>query len=104
MVEPVAAVTPSIVSAPELWALNERIAADEPAYLADLESLVNIDCGSYTKAGVDEVGRRVTAFLEGIGATVVRHPHETLGETVVGTIDGTPGAPRLLLIGHMDTV
>ena len=33
--------------------------ADLPAYLADLERLVNIDCGSYTPDGVDEVGRWV---------------------------------------------
>jgi glutamate carboxypeptidase len=104
MVEPVSAEVLSLVPTPELRALNERIAAAEPAYLADLAALVNIDCGSYTKAGVDEVGRRVATFLEGIGATVVQHPHETLGETVVGTIAGMPGAPRLLLIGHMDTV
>ena len=39
------------------WGLRksvERMLAD---YLADLERLVNIDCGTYTKAGVDEVGR-----------------------------------------------
>ena len=110
MVEPASAVSraaddsASLVPGLELVALRERIAAAEAAYLADLASLVNIDCGSYTKAGVDEVGDRVAAFLEGIGATVVRHPHETLGETVVGMLSGTPGAPRLLLIGHMDTV
>ena len=33
------------------------VAAAEPAFLADLERLVNTDCGSYTKAGVDAVGR-----------------------------------------------
>ncbi|MFI5225330.1 MAG: M20 family metallopeptidase [Candidatus Limnocylindrales bacterium] len=94
----------SVVSAVELEALRSRIAAVEPAYLAALAALVNIDCGSYTKSGVDEVGRRVAAFLDGLGATVERHPHATLGDTIVGTLDGTPGGPRLLLIGHMDTV
>ena len=93
-----------LVSVTELEVLRSRIAAAEPAYLADLAALVNIDCGSYTKAGVDEVGHRVAAFLEGIGAAVERHPHDTLGDTIVGMLEGTRGGPRLLLIGHMDTV
>jgi hypothetical protein len=44
-------------SAPELDGLRAAISADLPAYLANLERLVNIDCGSYTRAGVNEVGR-----------------------------------------------
>ena len=40
-----------------LDALRAAIGADLPAYLADLERLVDIDCGSYTPAGVDAVGR-----------------------------------------------
>ena len=43
-----------IASDPELGALRAVIASDLPAYLADLEHLVNIDCGSYTPAGVNE--------------------------------------------------
>jgi glutamate carboxypeptidase len=95
-----------IASDPELDALRADIAADLPAYLADLEHLVNIDCGSYTPAGVDEVGAWTGRFLEGLGA-VVEHrpdPEGRYGATVVGTFDGRAGAPRVLLIGHMDTV
>jgi glutamate carboxypeptidase len=90
----------------ELDALRASIGADFPAYLADLERLVNIDCGSYTPDGVDEVGRWVTAVLEGLGAQVeVRpDPEGRFGSTVVGTFAGTPTGPRILLIGHMDTV
>ena len=90
----------------ELDALRASIGADFPAYLADLERLVNIDCGSYTPDGVDEVGRWVTAFLEGLGAQVEVQPDPEgrFGSTVVGTFAGTPAGPRILLIGHMDTV
>ena len=90
----------------ELDALRGAIAADLPAYLADLECLVNIDCGSYTPEGVDEIGRWVQAFLEGLGADVeVRaDPDGRFGATVIGTFTGDPGGPRVLLIGHMDTV
>jgi glutamate carboxypeptidase len=91
----------------ELNALRSRIQSDLPAFLDDLERLVNIDCGSYTPAGVDEVGRFVGAYFERLGARVEHRPDQTgrLGGTVVSTIDGAPGAGlRVLLIGHMDTV
>src|SRR3954449_7538262 len=102
--QPAAGVAPA-----ELDALEAAVQLAEPAYLADLERLVNIDCGSYTAEGVDEVGAFVAAFLEGIGARVERRPDPDgrLGATVIGTWDrdrGTAGGPRLLLIGHMDTV
>jgi glutamate carboxypeptidase len=89
----------------DLEALQGRVEQARPAYLADLERLVNTDCGSYTKAGVDTVGRWTAEFLERLGAVVERRPHDTLGETVVATFEGAAGAgPRLLLIGHLDTV
>ena len=95
------------VDADELTAIEASLRSDEAAYLADLERLVNIDCGSYTPAGVDEVGRFVAGFLSDIGADVEARPDPAgrLGSTIVGTLRGTasPGA-RLLLIGHMDTV
>jgi glutamate carboxypeptidase len=90
----------------ELDSLRASIGAELPAYLADLERLVNIDCGSYTPDGVDEVGRWVAAFLDDLGADVdVRpDPQDRFGATVVGTFSGASGGPRVLLIGHMDTV
>ena len=97
------------VAAAELIALEAAIRATEAACLADLARLVNIDCGSYTPAGVDEVGRFVAGFMTDAGARVeVRvDPAGTRGATVIGIWDGelgTPGGPRILLIGHMDTV
>ncbi len=85
--------------------LLQRLVVDiRPAYLEDLATLVNSDSGSYTKAGVDRVGRWVRQFLERLGARVEIHPHPTLGDTVVGTFEGPPGGRRVMLIGHMDTV
>src|SRR5258706_15855714 len=94
------------VTIDDLTAIEAAIRADEPAYLADLERLVNIDCGSYTPAGVDEVGRFVAGFLAELGASVEARPDPAgrLGSTMVGTLTGShPGGARLLLIGHMDT-
>jgi len=44
------------VAVAELTALEAAIRAIEAACLVDLARLVNIDCGSYTPAGVAEVG------------------------------------------------
>src|SRR5687767_13880826 len=87
----------------ELGGLQAHIESGLPDYLADLERLVNIDCGSYTKSGVDEVGRWVAGQLRELGADVKVIPHNTLGETVVGVLEGS-GRGRALLVGHMDTV
>jgi glutamate carboxypeptidase len=90
----------------ELTSLDAAIRASEPGFLADLERLVNIDCGSYTPDGVDEVGRFVAGFLSNIGADVEARPDPAgrLGATIVGRLHGTAGGPRVVLIGHMDTV
>jgi glutamate carboxypeptidase len=94
----------SAVSEDELERLRRLVDEVRPAYLEDLATLVNIDCGSYTKAGVDRVGRWVRRFLERLGARVEVHPHATLGDTVVGAFEGEAGGPRIVLVGHMDTV
>jgi glutamate carboxypeptidase len=92
------------VSADELTELEEMLQEELPAFLEDLGSLVNVDCGSYTKAGVDQVGGWTARFLERLGATVEIRPHDTYGDTVIGTFDGEQGGPRILMIGHLDTV
>ena len=90
----------------ELEALRAAIAADHRDYLADLEHLVNIDCGSYTPEGVNEVGRWVASFLRDLGAELEQRPDPEgrFGDTVVGTFRGTAGGARVVLVGHMDTV
>ena len=97
----------ALVSADELQAIESSVAAGLPAFLADLERLCSIDCGSYTPEGVNEVATWVASELASMGATVERRPDSAgrFGDTVVATFQGRPGAgPRLLLIGHMDTV
>ena len=97
-----------LVSMPDLTALRRTVDARLPRYLAELEALVNIDCGSYTPDGVNRVADFVTDALRELGADVERtrpEPQEgdrRLGDLVVGRLGG--GGPRLLLIGHMDTV
>jgi glutamate carboxypeptidase len=92
----------------DLIVLRTAVQARHPRYLAELEQLVNIDCGSYTPAGVNRVADFVAGALAQLGATIDRTRHSPaadevqLGDLVVGRIKGS--GPRLLLIGHMDTV
>ncbi len=95
------------MTASELDQLHASVSAAEPRFVAELEALCSIDCGSYSPAGVNEVGDWVGAAFTALGGTVDRRPDPEgrLGDTVIGTFEGRPGAgPRLLLIGHMDTV
>jgi glutamate carboxypeptidase len=99
----------SILTAmPDPTALSRIVEARLPRYLAELERLVNIDCGSYTPDGVNRVADVVADTLGSLGARVERTAHEPegdrprLGDLVVGRLAGD--GPRLLLIGHMDTV
>ena len=98
--------TTVIPATAELEGLRAGIAADLPEYLANLERLVNVDCGSYTPAGVNEVGRWTGEFLAELGARVEYRPDPAgkLGDTVVATFEGPAGGARGLLIGHLDTV
>ncbi len=87
----------------DLDRLTRLMTAQLPAFLADLQRLVDIDCGSYTKPGVDEVGRWVAETFRGLGALVEVVPNADHGDTVVGVLGEAEGA-ALLMIGHIDTV
>ena len=93
---------------PDLAALQRIVDARLPRFLSELESLVNVDCGSYTAEGVNRVADFVADALRELGADVQRLRHEPangerqLGDLVVGRLAGD--GPHLLLIGHMDTV
>ena len=96
----------TLVTDPEIAAIREAVEAALPRYLDELATLVNVDCGSYTKDGVNEVAGWTAAALIALGARVERlaDPNGRLGDTVVATLQGSRGGPRALLIGHMDTV
>jgi glutamate carboxypeptidase len=93
---------------PDLAALRSSVSEALPEYLRDLERLVNIDCGSYSPDGVNLVADAVAERMTELRFAVERRRHRPepgqrqLGDLVVGRCPGT--GPRLLLIGHMDTV
>ena len=94
-------------------AVNERekavldwLAGKKDAMVSLLEAIVNIDSGSYNKAGVDEVGKVIQAHLKDHDIPVEVMPDDIYGDCFTGTVAAeTPGANRnILLMGHRDTV
>lgn len=82
--------------------LEER----EGDMLALLERIVNIDSGSYNKAGVDKVGAELRAFLEGEGIETQIIPVEGHGDSVRAVVSAGSGQSNrpIMLLGHRDTV
>jgi glutamate carboxypeptidase len=83
--------------------LRDHVQARLPQFLDELATLSMIDCGTYNKAGVDEVGAYFHAKLSALGMHVDVEPHPALGDTLIGRWRGS-GTKRLLLVGHLDTV
>ncbi|HEX9299047.1 MAG TPA: M20 family metallopeptidase [Actinomycetota bacterium] len=93
----------------DVLAIRDLAAAHRDRYLVALRTMVNIDCGTFNRAGVNDIADRCESrFREG-GWEVQRMGHVSgddgaeLGDTVVGTFRGS-GNSRVLMIGHMDTV
>lgn len=73
--------------------------------LSLLEDVVNIDSGSYDKAGVDAVGERFVRHFESRGLPTRVEPHETYGNAIHVRLDDSPTNEKpIVLMGHRDTV
>src|SRR6266699_5455813 len=74
-------------------------------YLADLQTTVNIDSGTYTKSGIDQVGAYLQERFQDFGFATHVVQQEELGNHLVATHMGNASrGARILLIGHIDTV
>lgn len=83
----------------------ERAAQATDQYLEDLKNIVNIDSGTYNKQGVDRVGKYLQERFQAFGFSTRFDRQERYGDHLIATHQGNaPNGPRLLLIGHMDTV
>lgn len=82
---------------------RQWLASQQPRMITLLESLVNIDSGTYDKQGVDRVGAAIDAFFreEGIAGEVFAK--EKAGDVRRYRVGG-PGNRPVVLMGHMDTV
>ncbi len=73
------------------------------AMMARWEKLVNMDSGSYDKAGLDAVAAYLAESLEQAGLAVEVLPHPERGNVVIGRLAGQ-GQGKFVLVGHYDTV
>ena len=93
----------------DVHALRDVVARKEPAFVAGLEAMVNVDCGSYPPDGVNAIVDRCEEMFRDGGWQVERRPHvpaegaPQLGDLVIGRMTGE-GGPNVLLVGHTDTV
>jgi glutamate carboxypeptidase len=92
----------------DLRVLERIVAGRFGEFATALERMVNVDCGSYTPVGVNEIADQCADRFASRGWTVERRAHEPaegerLGDLVIGRIEGS-GGPRVLMIGHTDTV
>lgn len=75
----------------------------QSAFLADLGEMVNLDCGTEYKPGVDLVGAMMKRHFVSLGAEIQTFPLADYGDCLLGTVRGS-GAARIFMIGHLDTV
>lgn len=84
--------------------LLKNAEAEQKAYLATVEQLVDIDTGTGQAPGLKTVSEMLVKRLEALGATVQTTPASpSTGDNIVGTIKGTGNKSFLLMI-HYDTV
>lgn len=74
-----------------------------PEYLENLGALVNVDCGTSNKAGVDRVGRLFRRYLREAGFELTEFPLTQYGDCCLATLHGR-GRGCILLMGHLDTI
>jgi len=92
---------PTLVA--ETAKIRDYIAQNRTAMLAKLKQIVELESHTEDRAGVNRVGELLSAELRDLGFTVRTLPEQAYGDHVVGELE-QPGKPRVLLMGHMDTV
>lgn len=82
------------------WA---AIDADHENMLKLWQELVNVDCGTANKSGVDSVANKLEKILQGLGFKTRQVQFEKAGNMLIGEL-GDITKPFVILTGHMDTV
>lgn len=78
-------------------------------YVEALRAMVDVDCGTYAPDGVNAVADMCQERFRSGGWDLQRRAHKPsageakLGDVVIGRLSGE-GGPRVLLLGHTDTV
>jgi glutamate carboxypeptidase len=74
-----------------------------PAFLDELQELVNIDSGTYDREGTSRVAAMLAERYTALGGAVEVHRGSVFGDAVLATFEGM-GTGKVLLLGHTDTV
>ena len=83
--------------------VSDFLTESRAAFLSDLAALVNVDCGTHNKAGVDRVGEWIASRCAAWDWEVERLPLAEHGDCWLARLHSN-GDGRLLLMGHLDTV
>jgi glutamate carboxypeptidase len=75
-----------------------------PWFLADLEAIVGIESGSYTKDGTDALLDWLAERLQRLGGVIERDRQAEPGDTISAHFGPSRPGPSVLLLGHADTV
>src|SRR5262245_55271113 len=85
--------------------LTDWLGVQKDAMLELIGELVNIDSGSYDKAGVEAVGQRLMRFFEENGMIVAAEPHAPFAPAIHVSLEATRSNEKpIVLMGHRDTV
>jgi glutamate carboxypeptidase len=93
----------------DVQTIEKAVARRYDDYVEALRSMVDVDCGTYIPEGVNAVAHMCAERFHAAGWTVERRAHRPvggerqLGDCLIGRLSGE-GGPRVLLIGHTDTV
>ena len=83
----------------------KAVDAEAPAAVALLEKLVNINSGTFNRAGVEQVATVLEAEFAALGFGTRRVSMDAAGRAAhLVAVRGSSNGKRLMLIGHMDTV
>lgn len=74
------------------------------AFLKELTDVVAIDSGTSDVTGVDRVGETLGRRFEALGARVEHRRDGASGRTLIARQSSGRSGPRLLIVGHLDTV
>lgn len=98
------ACSPALAAESSPQDLLTQAQAEQPAYLATLKTLVSVDTGTGTQAGLAQVGAELAKRLKALGAEVHTSPAKpSVGDNIVGEFKGN-GSKDFLLMVHYDTV
>ncbi|MFC5513496.1 glutamate carboxypeptidase [Massilia jejuensis] len=85
-------------------ALLDRATQAKPEVIKMLESMVNIDSGTGSEKGLDQVGAMIAEEANKLGMQVAfSSAAPAVGKNLVATLRGK-GKAKILLMAHMDTV